>query len=43
MPDQYKYLEAFIDDQRANGKYSFTIEDLRAHIHTSANALNKSL
>ncbi|WP_158860365.1 hypothetical protein [Lunatibacter salilacus] len=28
MADQYKYLDSFINAQRANGKYSFTTDGL---------------
>lgn len=40
---QYKYLDTFIDEQRANGKYSFTIDDLRINVNTSETAFKKSL
>ncbi len=43
MPEQYKYLDSFIDKQRANGKYSFTIDDLRTTIDTTEAAFKKSL
>lgn len=43
MADQYKYLDSFIDEQRANGKYSFTIEGLHHQLGVSENALKKSL
>jgi predicted transcriptional regulator of viral defense system len=43
MSDRYKYLDIFIDEQRANGKYSFTIEDLKAKFNLSDDALKKSL
>lgn len=43
MAEQYKYLDAFIDQQRANGKYTFTIEGLNSQLDVSENALKKSL
>lgn len=43
MAEQYKYLDSFIDEQRANGKYSFTIEGLHTQLNVSENALKKSL
>jgi predicted transcriptional regulator of viral defense system len=43
MPKQYKYLDTFIDQQRANGKYSFTTEDLHKELGVSENALKKTL
>lgn len=43
MAEQYKYLNSFIDEQRANGKYSFTIEGLYHQLEVSENALKKSL
>lgn len=43
MAEQYKYLDSFIDDQRANGKYSFTIDGLHTQLGVSENALKKSL
>ncbi|HBK41071.1 MAG TPA: hypothetical protein DDZ57_05810 [Porphyromonadaceae bacterium] len=43
MRGQYKYLDAFIDKQRANGKYSFTITDLRNYYSLTDEALKKSL
>lgn len=43
MAKQYKYLDSFIDAQRANGKYSFTTENLHTHLDVSENALKKSL
>lgn len=43
MANQYKYLDSFIDEQRANGKYSFTIEGLHHQLGVSENALKKSL
>lgn len=39
----YKYLDSFIDDQRANGKYSFTLEGLHSQLGVSENALKKTL
>ena len=32
MAEQYKYLDSFIDDQRANGKYSFITEGLHSQL-----------
>ena len=43
MAKQYKYLDSFIDEQRANGKYSFTTENLHNQLDVSENALKKSL
>ena len=43
MAKQYKYLDSFIDAQRANGKYSFTTENLHDQLDVSENALKKSL
>src|SRR5690606_3801028 len=43
MAEQYKYLDSFIDEQRANGKYSFTTERLHNQLGVSENALKKSL
>jgi len=39
----YKYLDSFIDNQRANGKYSFTLEGLHSQLGVSENALKKTL
>lgn len=43
MAEQYKYLDSFIDEQRANGKYSFTTEGLHTLLGVSENALKKTL
>lgn len=43
MAVQYKYLDSFIDEQRANGKYSFTTEGLHSKLGVSENALKKTL
>ncbi|MBD1425697.1 type IV toxin-antitoxin system AbiEi family antitoxin domain-containing protein [Sphingobacterium arenae] len=43
MAEQYKYLNSFIDEQRANGKYSFTTEGLHSQLGVSENALKKTL
>ncbi|HRP55792.1 type IV toxin-antitoxin system AbiEi family antitoxin [Agriterribacter sp.] len=43
MAEQYKYLDSFIDEQRANGKYSFTTEGLHSELGVSENALKKTL
>lgn len=43
MAEQYKYLDRFIDEQRANGKYSFTTESLHSQLGVSENALKKTL
>jgi predicted transcriptional regulator of viral defense system len=43
MAEQYKYLDSFIDEQRANGKYSFTTDGLHSQLEVSENALKKSL
>jgi predicted transcriptional regulator of viral defense system len=43
MAEQYKYLDAFIDQQRANGTYSFTTEGLHCQLGVSENALKKTL
>lgn len=43
MAEQYKYLDSFIDEKRANGKYSFTTGGLYVQLGVSENALKKSL
>lgn len=43
MSGQYKYLDFFIDEQRANGKYSFTTGRLHNQFGVSENALKKAL
>lgn len=43
MAEQYKYLNSFIDKQRANGRYSFTTEGLHSELGVSENALKKTL
>lgn len=43
MAEKYKYLDSFIDAQRANGKYNFTTENLHTQLDVSENALKKSL
>ncbi len=43
MPERYKYLDAYIDDQRSEGKYSFTAADLRKRFELTDEALKKSL
>lgn len=43
MAEKYKYLDAFIDQQRANGKYTFITEGLHNQLEVSENALKKSL
>lgn len=43
MSEQYRYLDAFIDELRAVGKYSFTIDILRERFSLSDEALKKSL
>lgn len=43
MASQYKYLDAFLDEQRSNGKYSFTTEGLPSQLEISENALKKAL
>lgn len=43
MSEQYRYLDAFIDELRADGKYSFTIDILRERFSLSDEALKKSL
>jgi predicted transcriptional regulator of viral defense system len=43
MSEQYKYLEAYLDEQRSNGQYSFTTEKLHDQLGISENALKKSL
>lgn len=43
MAEQYKYLEAFLAEQRASGRYSFTTENLHVQLGISENALKKSL
>lgn len=40
---QYRYLEAFVDDLRSRGKYSFTLTDLRNQYRLSDEALKKAL
>lgn len=43
MSEQYRYLDAFIDELRADGKYSFTIDVLRERFSLSDEAFKKSL
>lgn len=43
MASQYKYLEAFLDELRSNGKYSFITEGLHSQLEISENALKKAL
>jgi len=43
MSEQYRYLDAYTDELRANGKYSFTIDDLRGRFALSDEAIKKSL
>lgn len=43
MAEQYKYLDSYIDEQRANGKYSFTTDELHTKLDVSENALKKTL
>ncbi|MGY6520249.1 MAG: type IV toxin-antitoxin system AbiEi family antitoxin domain-containing protein [Mongoliitalea sp.] len=43
MATQYKYLDAFLDEQRSNGKYSFTTGGLHIKLNISENALKKAL
>lgn len=43
MQERYKYLDAYIDDRRSEGKYSFTTDDLRKRFDLSNEALKKSL
>lgn len=43
MPVQYKYLDAFIDDQRGLGKYSFSLQSLRDRFQISDDTLRKAL
>lgn len=43
MREQYKYLDAFIDEKRADGKYSFTIDELRTQFSLTDEALKKAL
>ena len=43
MPIKYKYLDAYIEEQRANGKYNFTTHELHHQLCVSENALKKSL
>lgn len=43
MAEQNKYLDSYIDDQRANGKYSFTTEGLNTQFAVSENAMKKTL
>ncbi len=40
---QYRYLEAFVDDFRGQGRYSFTVTDLRHKYDLSDEALKKAL
>jgi predicted transcriptional regulator of viral defense system len=39
----YRYLEAFVDELRGRGKYSFTLADLRNKYNLSDEALKKAL
>ncbi len=43
MAEQYKYLNFYLDEQRAAGKYSFTTEALHTQLGVSENALKKAL
>ena len=43
MSGQYRYLDTFIDEQRANGKYSITTKSLHVQLGVSENALKKTL
>ena len=43
MSLQYKYLDSYIDKQRAGGKYNFTTDGLHHQLDVSENALKKSL
>jgi len=43
MSKHYKYLDAYIDDLRSEGQYSFTSYDLRNRFALSEEALKKSL
>lgn len=43
MQERYKYLDAYIDDLRSEGIYSFTSDDLRKRFDLSKEALKKSL
>lgn len=43
MKERYKYLDTYIDDQRSDGRYSFTADDLRKRFVLSDEALKKSL
>ncbi len=43
MQKRYKYLDTYIDDQRSEGKYSFTAADLRKRFDLTDEALKKSL
>lgn len=40
---QYRYLEAFVNELRGKGRYSFTLTDLRAKYDLSDEALKKAL
>lgn len=41
--EQYKYLDSYIDEQRSNGKYSFTTDRLHIQLGVSGNAVKKAL
>lgn len=43
MKERYKYLDTYIDDQRSDGRYSFTAVDLRKRFALSDESLKKSL
>src|SRR5690554_6355586 len=43
MAEQYKYLDSFIDAQRAKGKYSIITYSLHPHINVAEYAVQKSL
>ncbi|MBW6480585.1 MAG: type IV toxin-antitoxin system AbiEi family antitoxin [Bacteroidales bacterium] len=43
MQERYKYLDTYIDDQRSDGQYSFTADDLRKRFDLTDEALKKSL
>lgn len=43
MQIQYKYLDNFVNEQRAMGKYSFSLQDIRDKFQLSDNTLWKAL
>lgn len=43
MNSEYAYLKNFIDSLRSNGRYTFTLEEVRANFQQSEEAIKKAL